>query len=155
MKAVAVHPIPESSPEPASSTTMVLPLLAYPYQDALSASRQSQMAQNGGQNEGEGEDQQQKGTSVLEDRPDLQPPKQYRVYLVNDDYTPMKFVEVVLQMFFGMTQEVAYRVMMHVHTRGKGVCGTYSKEIAETKVAQVNHFAQSHQHPLKCAMEEA
>jgi ATP-dependent Clp protease adaptor protein ClpS len=103
----------------------------------------------------DGDESVQRGVSVLEEKPELEPPKQYRVYLLNDDYTPMEFVVSVLQMFFSMDHASAYRVMMHVHTRGKGVCGTYTKEIAETKVAQVNQFARKHQHPLMCAMEEA
>ncbi len=105
-----------------------------------------------GQNEDERESQH--GLALQDDKAEVKPPAMWRVLLMNDDYTPMEFVISVLQMFFSMNHESAYRVMMHVHTRGKGVCGVYSKEIAETKVAQVNHFAVSHQHPLKCAMEE-
>jgi len=74
---------------------------------------------------------------------------------MNDDYTPMEFVVEVLENFFGMDREKATRVMLHVHTRGKGVCGVFSRDVAETKVAQVNEYARHHQHPLLCAMEEA
>jgi len=111
-------------------------------------------ASGGGNREGEGEQESQHGLALQDEKAEVKPPAMWRVMLMNDDYTPMEFVISVLQMFFSMNHESAYRVMMHVHTRGKGVCGVYSKEIAETKVAQVNHFAVSHQHPLKCAMEE-
>ncbi len=93
--------------------------------------------------------------SVVEARPRLKPPPMYKVVLLNDDYTPMEFVVEVLELFFAMDREKATRVMLHVHTRGKGICGVYTREIAETKVAQVNEYAREHQHPLLCAMEEA
>ncbi|MGF1528030.1 MAG: ATP-dependent Clp protease adapter ClpS [Candidatus Competibacterales bacterium] len=88
-------------------------------------------------------------------RPKLKRPRMYKVVLLNDDYTPMEFVVHVLEQFFGMNREKATQVMLHVHTRGKGVCGVYTYEIAETKVAQVNDFSREHQHPLMCTMEEA
>jgi len=78
----------------------------------------------------------------------------YQVLLLNDDYTPMEFVVQVLESFFGMNREKATQVMLHVHTRGKGVCGVFSRDVAETKVNQVNAFARTHQHPLLCVMEE-
>ena len=74
--------------------------------------------------------------------------------LLNDDYTPMDFVVGVLQQFFAMDLEKATQVMLHVHTRGRGVCGLYTREVAETKVAQVMDFARRHQHPLQCTMEK-
>jgi ATP-dependent Clp protease adaptor protein ClpS len=74
---------------------------------------------------------------------------------MNDDYTPMEFVVDVLETFFGMDREKATRIMLHVHTRGKGVCGVFSRDVAETKVAQVNDYARHRQHPLLCSMEEA
>jgi ATP-dependent Clp protease adaptor protein ClpS len=74
--------------------------------------------------------------------------------LLNDDYTPMEFVVEVLQVFFGMDRQKATQIMLHVHTRGKGVCGVYTHEIAETKVMQVNNYSREHQHPLLCVMEE-
>jgi ATP-dependent Clp protease adaptor protein ClpS len=67
----------------------------------------------------------------------------------------MEFVIEVLEVFFAMDREKATRVMLHVHTRGKGVCGIYTRDVAETKVAQVNDYSREHQHPLLCAMEEA
>ena len=87
-------------------------------------------------------------------KPKLKPPKQYKVFLNNDDYTPMEFVIQILMTFFSMDHAQATRVMMSVHTKGKGVCGTFSYEIAETKVDQVNEYAKINQHPLLCSMEE-
>ena len=75
--------------------------------------------------------------------------------LLNDDYTPMDFVVGVLQDFFGMDLDRATQVMLHVHTRGRGICGVFSREVAETKVAQVNEHARMNQHPLLCTMEKA
>jgi ATP-dependent Clp protease adaptor protein ClpS len=76
------------------------------------------------------------------------------VVLLNDDYTPMEFVVEVLEMVFGHDRPTATRVMLEVHTKGKGVCGVFTYEIAETKVAQVSSYAEQHQHPLLCTMEE-
>ena len=95
------------------------------------------------------------GLALEEQRPELKPPKQYKVIVVNDDYTPMEFVVQVLIMFFAMDEAKATRVMMSVHTKGKGICGIFSHEIAETKVDQVNEFSRMNQHPLMCIMEEA
>jgi len=82
------------------------------------------------------------------------PPPLYKVLLLNDDYTPMDFVVVVLQTVFGMGREKATRVMLQVHREGMGVCGTYTREIASAKVDQVIGLARKHQHPLQCTMEE-
>ncbi len=79
----------------------------------------------------------------------------YKVLMLNDDYTPMEFVVQVLQMFFKMSLEDATRVMLHVHQRGVGVCGIFSYEVAETKVAQVIDYARQNQHPLQCTLEKA
>lgn len=87
-------------------------------------------------------------------RSDVRTPKMYSVILLNDDYTPMEFVILVLQRFFQKDAEAATRIMLDVHTKGSGVCGTFTKEIAETKVFLVNRFAQQNQHPLKSTMEE-
>jgi ATP-dependent Clp protease adaptor protein ClpS len=96
------------------------------------------------------------GTVVVERQvARTEPPRLYQVVLLNDDYTPMEFVVQVLETFFAMNREKATQVMLHVHTRGKGVCGVYTREIAETKVAQVNDFSQRNQHPLLCTLEEA
>ena len=82
-------------------------------------------------------------------------PQPYKVLMLNDDYTPMEFVVLCLQRFFRMNIEDATRVMLHVHQKGVGVCGTFSYEVAETKVAQVIDFARTNQHPLQCTMEKA
>jgi ATP-dependent Clp protease adaptor protein ClpS len=82
-------------------------------------------------------------------------PTPYRVLMLNDDYTPMEFVVLVLQRFFKMTMEEATQVMLHVHQRGVGVCGVFSYEVAETKVSQVIDFARQNQHPLQCTLEKA
>ncbi len=96
-----------------------------------------------------------RGVAVQEDRPEVKKPPLYKVFLINDDYTPMGFVEYILQKFFAMSDETATRVMLSVHTQGRGVCGVFTKDIAETKVAQVTEFSRHHQHPLMCTMEEA
>jgi ATP-dependent Clp protease adaptor protein ClpS len=92
--------------------------------------------------------------AVEESPPKLKRPPLYRVILLNDDYTPMEFVVQILERVFSMDRNTATRVMLEVHTKGKGICGVYTYEIAETKVAQVTTLAQQHQHPLLCTMEE-
>ncbi|MGB3472292.1 MAG: ATP-dependent Clp protease adapter ClpS [Erythrobacter sp.] len=82
-------------------------------------------------------------------------PSQYKVLLLNDDYTPMEFVVMVLKRFFSMDIEQATRVMLHVHQKGVGVCGIFTYEVAETKVNQVMDFAKQNQHPLQCTLEKA
>ncbi len=94
------------------------------------------------------------GLAVEEDKPKLKAPKQYKVIVNNDDYTPMEFVVQVLMMYFSMDDAKATRVMMSVHSKGKGICGVFSHEIAETKVDQVNEYSRINQHPLMCSMEE-
>jgi ATP-dependent Clp protease adaptor protein ClpS len=88
-------------------------------------------------------------------RPKTKKPSNYKVLMLNDDYTPMEFVVLVLQRFFRMNMEEATRVMLHVHQKGVGVCGVFSYEVAETKVAQVIDFARQNQHPLQCMLEKA
>lgn len=95
------------------------------------------------------------GVVVERVKPVLMPPPPYKVVLVNDDFTPMDFVVLVLRRFFYMGVEGATRIMLQVHTEGKGVCGVFTRDVAETKVAQVNRYARSHSHPLKCQMEAA
>ncbi|GMV54867.1 MAG: hypothetical protein AMXMBFR6_06720 [Betaproteobacteria bacterium] len=85
----------------------------------------------------------------------LKPPPLFKVLLLNDDFTPMDFVVVVLEKFFGMDRELATRVMLKVHRDGSAVCGIYPRDIAVTKVEQVGAFARRHQHPLACVMEES
>lgn len=95
------------------------------------------------------------GLTVEAVRPEVVRPPLYQVLLLNDDFTPMEFVVEVLQVFFAMNREKATQVMLHVHTRGKGICGVFTREVAETKVAQVNEFSRQQQHPLLCTMEQA
>jgi ATP-dependent Clp protease adaptor protein ClpS len=98
---------------------------------------------------------QRDGGAVLEpEKSRVKPPPLFRVLLLNDDYTPMDFVVVVLQKFFGMNREQATVVMLQVHRAGKGICGVFPHDVAATKVEQVSAFAQQHQHPLACVMEE-
>ena len=92
--------------------------------------------------------------ATAQSKPKLKKPPLYRVVLLNDDYTPMDFVVQVLQKIFSMERTLATRVMLQVHTQGKGVCGVYTYDIAETKVAQVSAFAKRNQHPLLCTLEE-
>ena len=93
--------------------------------------------------------------TVDESKTKIQPPKMYKVLMLNDDYTPMDFVVEVLQRFFNMDLDKATHVMLAVHFEGKGVCGVYTADIAETKVDQVNRYARKHEHPLLCTMEQA
>src|SRR5688500_20212941 len=94
------------------------------------------------------------GVVVEEARPQVKQPPLYQVVLLNDDYTPMEFVVDVLERIFSLDRLRATRVMLEVHTQGKGVCGVYTFEIAETTVAQVMTYARQHQHPLLCTTEE-
>jgi ATP-dependent Clp protease adaptor protein ClpS len=95
------------------------------------------------------------GTAVItRTKPQTKRPNLYRVLLLNDDYTPMEFVVHVLERFFNKQREDATRIMLHVHQNGVGECGTFTYEVAETKVTQVMDFARKHQHPLQCVMEK-
>lgn len=98
--------------------------------------------------------QYREGTEKLAAEAGTHPPSMYKVLLLNDDYTPMDFVVLILQQFFHKDREQATRIMFEVHTRGHGVCGIFAKDVAATKVEQVLHFSQVHQHPLQCVMEE-
>ena len=98
---------------------------------------------------------QHKDDSVLEaKKAKVKLPPMYKVLLLNDDYTPMEFVVLVLQKFFGMTRERATQVMLKVHREGIGICGVYPRDVATTKVQQVAAYSRKHQHPLQCVMEE-
>ena len=93
--------------------------------------------------------------SVLEaERTKTKPPPLFKVLLLNDDYTPMEFVVVVLQKFFGMSREQSTRIMLKVHREGVGICGVFPRDVAATKVELVTGYARKHQHPLACVMEE-
>lgn len=91
--------------------------------------------------------------AVQEEKPQLKRPPMYKVVMLNDDYTPMDFVVDVLQMFFAMSLEKATRIMLQVHHQGKAVCGVFTRDIAETKAAQVNQYSRENQHPLLCEIE--
>lgn len=108
---------------------------------------------NGDQSDGDGQEKRQTGL-LLKARPKTKKPSMYKVLLLNDDYTPMEFVVHVLEKFFNKNSNEATDVMMHVHRRGVGICGVYTYEIAETKVAQVMDFARANEQPLQCTMEK-
>jgi ATP-dependent Clp protease adaptor protein ClpS len=108
----------------------------------------------GGNDKRRGEDE-GPGTAVITRvKPQTKRPNLYRVLLLNDDYTPMEFVVLVLEKFFNKDREDATRIMLHVHQHGVGECGVYTYEVAETKVTQVMDFSRKHQHPLQCVMEK-
>ncbi len=100
-----------------------------------------------------GEEDQQTGL-LLKPRPKTKKPAMYKVLLLNDDYTPMEFVVHILENFFSKTRQEATDVMLHVHRRGVGICGIFTYEVAETKVAQVMDFARANEQPLQCTMEK-
>ena len=91
---------------------------------------------------------------ITKKRAEVEKPSMYKVLLLNDDYTPMEFVIIVLQSFFSMSNQKATEVMLHVHRRGVGVCGVFTFEVSETKVKQVIEFAKHNEHPLQCTMEK-
>src|SRR4249920_3025113 len=92
------------------------------------------------------------GTHIItKTRPKTKRPSLYKVLLLNGDYTPMDFVVYILERFFNKAPEEATRIMLHVHQKGVGICGVYTYEVAETKVAQVTSFARQHEHPRQCA----
>lgn len=94
------------------------------------------------------------GVAVEESKPDVAPPPMYQVVMLDDDFTPMEFVVDVLQLFFGMNREKATQIMLTVHTQGKASCGTFTRDVAETKVAQIIKYARENQHPLMCEVEK-
>jgi ATP-dependent Clp protease adaptor protein ClpS len=91
---------------------------------------------------------------VLEKEPRIKKPSLYKVLMLNDDYTPMEFVVMILQRFFGHDMETAQQIMLHVHQRGVGVCGVFTYEVAESKMNQVVHFARQNEHPLQLQLEK-
>lgn len=91
---------------------------------------------------------------LLKTRPKTKKPSMYKVLLLNDDYTPMEFVTHILQKFFNKNQQEATEIMLHVHRRGVGICGVFTYEVAETKVAQVMDYARANEQPLQCTMEK-
>ncbi len=96
----------------------------------------------------------QSNTALAPERAKTKPPGMFKVILFNDDYTTMEFVIEVLQRFFAINRERAQQIMLKVHNDGSAVCGIYTRDVAETKVAQVTEFAQQHGHPLRCTLEE-
>jgi ATP-dependent Clp protease adaptor protein ClpS len=96
------------------------------------------------------------GTGLVVEKSQVKPqkPPLYKVLLLNDDYTPMEFVVMLLIRFFSVTQEQAEQIMIHVHTKGVGICGVYTREIAETKVRMVMDFSGENKHPLQCTLEQ-
>lgn len=94
------------------------------------------------------------GSLLLEEsKPEVKRPPMYKVVLLNDDFTPMDFVVFILENFFALDRHRATQIMLNVHTEGKGICGTFTRDIAETKVDQVNEYSRKHNHPLLCTME--
>ena len=102
----------------------------------------------------DGSDKDPDGGLATKARPKTKKPSLYKVIMLNDDYTPMEFVVLVLQEFFRKTQEEATEIMLHVHQRGVGVCGVYTYEVAETKATQVMDLARKQQHPLQLQLEK-
>ncbi|AVA37926.1 MAG: ATP-dependent Clp protease adapter ClpS [Burkholderiaceae bacterium] len=99
--------------------------------------------------------QRETGTVIERKEQQLKPPAMYKVVLLNDDYTPMEFVVMILQQYFSRDRETATQIMLTVHREGKGVCGIYTRDIAATKVELVSTHARQAGHPLQCVMEEA
>ena len=108
----------------------------------------------GGIGGGTGDDKDDKSGLVTKPRPKTKKPSLYKVLLLNDDYTPMEFVVLVLEKFFAKGREDATKIMLLVHRKGVGMCGVFTYEVAETKVTQVMDFARQHGHPLQCTMEK-
>ena len=94
------------------------------------------------------------GSLALDKRTKTKKPSLYRVVMLNDDYTPMEFVVLILQRFFGHNSQVAQKIMLHVHQKGVGVCGVFTFEVAEAKINQVMTFARQNEHPLQLQMEK-
>jgi ATP-dependent Clp protease adaptor protein ClpS len=148
MGSVRVEPfVPEACARQLARTTMRRTI---PYSTATAAP--SRLANDNGKRRGASG---ASGTAAItKTKPQTKRPSLYHVLLLNDDYTPMEFVVLVLERFFNKDPESALRITMHVHQNGIGECGIYSYEVAETKVTQVMDFARKHQHPLQCAMEK-
>lgn len=120
----------------------------------LTGSRGPYLGPPGGQGDRAGTEGRFETGTVTRTRPKTKRPSLYRVLLLNDDYTPMEFVVLVLQEVFNKSREDAMRIMLHVHNQGVGECGIYPFEVAETKVTRVMDTARKNQHPLQCVMEK-
>lgn len=115
--------------------------------------RLSRLPIHSSNSQGGGDEEHESGFATTAEKPKLEQPPLYKVILINDDYTPMDFVVDVLRSFFSMNVEKATQIMLKVHTEGKGVCGVFSKDIAETKAAQVNDYSRECEQPLLCSVE--
>ncbi len=113
-----------------------------------------QIPDHGGGDGDDGMDEDKQTGTMLKSRPKTKKPSMYKVLLLNDDYTPMEFVVHILERFFSKNRQEATDIMLHVHRRGVGICGIYTYEVAETKVAQVMDFARANEQPLQCTMEK-
>lgn len=120
----------------------------------MSKQKFCQLVLNSKDDHSEGDSSTGVATAKPELKKELERPSRYHVVLLNDDFTPMDFVVDVLKIFFGMTEERAMQVMLTVHTQGKAVCGTYSKDVADTKAYEVCVFSKEHEHPLLCVVEK-
>lgn len=130
--------------------------ILFPFQKPDRRSRISYQPILGDDNDkGSGDDDDTNLGIATKNRAKTKKPNPYKVLILNDDYTPMEFVVLVLKRFFNMDIDEATRVMLHVHQKGVGVCGTFSYEVAETKVTQVMDFARKNEHPLQCTLEKA
>jgi ATP-dependent Clp protease adaptor protein ClpS len=110
---------------------------------------------DGGAGDKGGDQERERQTGLLlKPRPKTKKPSMYKVLLLNDDYTPMEFVVHILERFFQKNRQESTDIMLHVHRRGVGICGIFTYEVAETKVAQVMDFARANEQPLQCTMEK-
>lgn len=141
--------------QPSSKATWPTPLGWSTLVSTLVAGPHDPMDSSDDDHAGRGEGDEGTGTATIsKPKSRTKTPPMYRVILMNDDFTPMDFVIHVLQKFFQKGIEEATRIMLQVHTQGAGICGTFSYEIAETKVYQVNQYSRQNHHPLKCVMEK-
>ena len=115
---------------------------------------EQESSENGDNEEAPGQDDEHQTGLLLKPRPKTKKPSLYKVLLLNDDYTPMEFVVHILERFFGKNRQEATDIMLHVHRRGVGICGIFTYEVAETKVAQVMDYARANEQPLQCTMEK-
>ena len=123
------------------------------YKKLLSELQMSKLPMRPRNSQDDGDNEHEPGIATTTEKPKLKRPPLYKVILINDDYTPMDFVVDVLRSFFNMNVEKATQIMLKVHTEGKGVCGVYSKDVAETKASQVNDYSRECEQPLLCSVE--
>ena len=142
--------------DPSSAPLLLMPAFSKHRGAAVTAAKGPRKEDGDGQGNNGGDDGRGgAGTAVItRTRTQTRRPGMYRVLLLNDDYTPMEFVVIVLRKYFSKGPEEATRIMLHVHQHGVGECGVFTYEVAETKVTQVMDYARKHQHPLQCIMEK-